>query len=67
MMIFVRPTRPGLVIRNPDVGFERLPDEGTEVIDGAYWRQHERQGSVTIEPRGPSNVPSPPPSKMMRF
>lgn len=53
MMIFVKPAA-GLVVRNPDTGYQPLPPEGAPVQDSPYWRAHKRQGAVSI-----SNDPAP--------
>lgn len=41
----VKPAQPGTVVRDPAT-LERLPDEGAEVPDTAYWRRRLQQGDV---------------------
>ena len=45
--VFAKPTREGLVVRDPRYG-DKLPPEGRRVPATSYWYRREKEGSVTI-------------------
>jgi len=45
--IFVKPLM-GLVIRDPDSRFMKIPSEGKWVISSKYWIRREQEGSISI-------------------
>lgn len=53
----VKPTRPGLLLRDPHTK-RALPEEGGRVPDTSFWRRRIRSGEVAImtdeEPTPPS-------------
>lgn len=47
--IYIRPARPGLIIRYPETGEGPgpiLPDEGAMVIESSFWLRRLSEGSV---------------------
>ena len=43
--MFVKPARPGLVIRDPATGIP-LPDDGDEVAESQFWLRRKHDGDV---------------------
>lgn len=49
--IFVKPARPGLIVRQPEHGGEPLPAEGAVVPPTTYWRRRLKDGDIVIAKR----------------
>lgn len=49
--IFVKPARPGLILRQPEHGWTPLPEEGALVPPTSYWRRRLKDGDIVIAKR----------------
>ena len=49
--VFIKPARPGLVIRDPQSGLP-LPPDGKAVVPDAFWRRRLADGDV-VETKPP--------------
>ena len=59
--MFVKPTRPGLVLFDPVTG-RQLPDEGMRVAPQQFWYRRMRDGDV-IEAEPPAPAPKEKPKR----
>lgn len=46
--LHLKPAQPGYIVRIPEAGFRKLPDEGEEVVVNAYWRQRLADADVVV-------------------
>ena len=61
MLVFIKPARPELIIRDPDAGYTPLPPEGKQVLYGAYWqRQIDSGDAVIVLPEAADPFVAPP-------
>lgn len=49
--LFVKPARPGLIVRQPEHGGAPIPEEGALVPPTTYWRRQLKVGDVVIAKR----------------
>lgn len=47
-------------IRRPERNFTHLPDDGDEVPDNRFWRQHIKDGSVEVVASAPLSTSAKP-------
>lgn len=54
--LFVKPARPGLIIRQPERAAQPLPETGALVPPTAYWRRRLNDGDIVIAKRPKSEA-----------
>ena len=60
---FVKPTKEGDIVRQPERGFEPLPQEGAKVPLNTFWRRRLKSGCVVKAQPKKDEAPKSEPQK----